>query len=158
MDINEQKRYAEQWAKSSEYFYYNNDYDWMCNQIESYRSILEIGCGSGHSTLSLIEHGHSVFSVEKNEYCLEKAKALIKNNGYTYGTVEEKLDECNVIFLLADISDEDFLARLYRASVDIVVCWNVGSYWSKDMLEFYKEKLLIYGLTWEQIRENPESS
>ncbi|MFZ2538513.1 MAG: methyltransferase domain-containing protein [Oscillospiraceae bacterium] len=158
METGERKRYAEQWAESSVFFYNNKDYAWMCNQIEQYNTVLEIGCGTGHSTLSLVEHGHKVIAIEKNEYCLEKAKALMESNGYICGALIDEINNCKVIFVLADVCDADFLKNLYVVSLDVVVCWNIGTYWSKNMIEFYKGKFLRYGLTLEQIKENPESS
>jgi SAM-dependent methyltransferase len=158
MDINERKRYAKQWVESSKFFYNNKDYDWMCNQIEQYNVVLEIGSGTGHSTLSLIEHGHKVIAIEKNEYCFEKAKELIENRGYICGTLNDRIDNCDAILILGDICDKDLLKRLYEVSFDIVVCWNIGTYWSKNMFQFYLPKFLEYGLTVGQIQENVESS
>lgn len=156
--MDEKKRYAEQWEESSQFFYSNNDYFWMCNQIKQYHIVLEIGCGTGQSTLALVEQGHKVISVEKNQYCLEKAQSLVRSKGYTYEMLEGSKNDCNVIFILADICDENFSSNLSTIAFDIVVCWNVGTYWSQDMFDYYREKLLKYGLTWQQIKENPESS
>lgn len=158
IDTYERKKYAKQWAQSSLLFLNNKDYVWMCNQIEQYSTVLEIGCGTGHSTLSLIQRGHKVIAIEKNEYCLEKAKILIVTSGYTYGTLKDNTDSCNVIFVLTDICDQDLPMKLSDLSFSAVVCWNIGTYWSKTMFQFYLSKLLEYGLTLEQIKENLESS
>jgi SAM-dependent methyltransferase len=158
MDIDERKKYAKQWVESSKFFYNNKDYDWMCNQIEKYSTVLEIGSGTGHSTLSLIEHGHKVIAIEKNEYCIEKAKALIENSGYICGTLKDGIDNCNAILILGDICEKDLLKRLDEVLFDIVVCWNIGTYWSKNMLQSYLPKFLEYGLNLDQIQNNLESS
>lgn len=158
IDSDERKKYAEQWAESSLLFLNNKDYAWMCNQIEQYSTVLEIGCGTGHSTLSLIQRGHKVIAIEKNEYCLEKAKELIETSGYIYGTLKDNIDSCNVIFVLTDICDQDLPKKLSNVSFSVAVCWNIGTYWSKTMFQSYLRKLLKYGLTLEQITENLESS
>lgn len=158
LDSDERKRYAQQWDESSKFFFNNKDYHWMCNQIEQYNTVLEIGSGTGHSTLSLIEHGHKVIAIEKNEYCLEKAKELIQNSGYICGLLKDGIDNYNAIFISGDICDEDLLDSLDGVSLDVVVCWNIGTYWSKDMFQFYLRKFLEYGLTLDQIREDLESS
>ena len=119
--MDEKKRYAEQWEESSQFFYSNNDYFWMCNQIKQYHIVLEIGCGTGQSTLALVEQGHKVISVEKNQYCLEKAQSLIRSKGYTYEMLEGSKNDCNVIFILADICDENFSSNLSTIAFDIVI-------------------------------------
>jgi len=158
MEVTKRKEYAEQWKESSELFYENNDYFWMCEQIKQYNTVLEIGCGTGHSTLALIEKGHKVIAIEKNKYCLEKSKELIHKNGYIVGEVQEDINNCDVIFVLSDICAEDFIQTINILSFDIIICWNIGTYWSEKMINQYMMKLLEYGLTFSQIKDNPESS
>jgi SAM-dependent methyltransferase len=155
---NEQEIYSKQWNDSSNYFYNNNSYSWMCNQIKKYRTILEIGCGTGQSTLSLIENGHKVIAVEKNNYCIEEAKSLLKNKGYIVGSSESDLQACDVVFLRNDLFDNQIINYLNDNTFDLVICWNVGSYWSKEMIKYYLPHMLKYGLTREQILSNIESS
>lgn len=158
MNDKEKQKYAEEWNESAEFFYDNAEYNWMCNCIGGYPTVLEFGCGTGQSTLALLENGHKVISIEKNEYCIEKAKLLIAKKGYTYGTLLNDSNEFDVLFIQGDISDESIINEITKDSFDIAVCWNIGSYWSKEMLLYYVPKLLEYGLTGEQIRQNLESS
>ena len=64
--------YAEQWEVSSKYFYDKKYYNWMQKKIENYNTILEVGCGTGYSTLALLENGHKVIALEKNNECIKK--------------------------------------------------------------------------------------
>lgn len=152
------KYYADRWKNSSGHFYKNGAYEWMCSQIEQFDTILEIGCGTGESTLSLIEHGHTVIAVEKNEYCIEKAKELIKSKGYIYGEVEDNPIKCDVVFVFGDISEEKCLDKLLGIAVDVVICWNVGSYWDDPMRREYFQKFLNDDFSYEQIIEDEEST
>lgn len=155
----EQKElYAEQWNNSANYFYDNGSYLWMCKAIKKYHTILEIGCGTGQSTLSLLENEHKVIVVEKNQFCIEKAKSLLKEKGYSVGTIESSLSDCDVIFLSLELFDDNLLELLSHISLDAAICWNVGSYWDESMQEYYIPIMLDYGLTNEQIHSNPESS
>ena len=155
---NQKKIYANQWNESSNYIYNNKLYLWMSNEIKKYNRILEIGCGTGQSTLALIEEGHKIIAVEKNQFCIEKAKSLIKSKGYIIGEKCGNLCNCDVIFIDSDIMDNNFYKHIEKLEFDIVICWNVGSYWDKEMLEYYVPYMLEYGLTIQQIQENYESS
>lgn len=151
---NDRKLYAQQWEESASYFYDNSEYNWMGSHIVPYKKVLEIGCGTGQSTLALLKMGHSVIAVEKNEHCLNKAKELIVANGFTYYDTTST----DVMFFENDIADDDFLNTLDKLEFDVVICWNVGTYWSKSMIEYYLPFMINYGLTFEQIKDNPESS
>ncbi len=112
----------------------------------------------GCSTLALLENGYKVVDIEKNEYCIEKACHLITNKGYSYSTSLNYPNEFDVVFIQADLFDELIINEITEDLFDIIICWDVGSYWSKEMIEYYVSKLLRYGLTVDQILENPESS
>ena len=44
--------YADEWNVSSQYFYKNEYYNWMADNITGHKKVLEIGCGTGYSTLN----------------------------------------------------------------------------------------------------------
>ena len=114
------EEYAEQWDVSAKYFYDRGYYTWMARAIENHDIVVEIGCGTGYSTLSLIENGHRVIAIEKNKDCIEKRKDCckagmsMKKNSLLEGILEAEFRKSNLVVLF-----------------DAVVCWNVGTYWSK---------------------------
>jgi len=137
--------YADKWNASSCQFDKQNDYKWMTEFIREYHVVLEIGCGTGYSTLALAKDGHHVISIEKDKECLSHAKELIKNNGL----------EDRVTFIENDFFDCDFSA----ISIDVVCVWNIGQgSISKESVARYCEKMEEYGLKKNQIIENFESS
>ena len=149
ININQEELYATQWDESAKYFYESQRYQWMADKLDEYDIVLEIGCGTGYSTLALAEAGHVVIAVDKNPNCIKKAKELIVQGG--------KSDK--VSFLEGDIAEDLFRQYLFEnCEFDVVICWNIGTSWSKEMMEFYLPHLLEYGLTIPQIRSNPESS
>ena len=100
--------------------------------------------------MALVENGHKVIAIDKNRDCIAKAKQLLTDKGFT---------ENNVIFVEGDIAEDTFRNGLVSTfDFDIVLCWNVGSYWSKSMIEYYLPYMLEYGLNRFQIAQNPESS
>ena len=70
-----------------------------------YKSILELGCGTGKNTDFLSQIGESVQAIDFSEGMLSLAR--------------EKLKSCNVTFSLADITHP---WHCDNASVDLVVC------------------------------------
>lgn len=148
--MNELINYATQWNVSAQYFYEKECYAWMADKLNGYGTVLEIGCGTGYSTLALAEKGHNIIAVDKNSDCINKAKSLFSKRGYN----EEK-----VTFLEGDIADDIFRENLIQKyDFDVVICWNVGSYWNREMIEYYIPYMLEYGLNRQQIASNPESS
>ncbi|MCR1887034.1 class I SAM-dependent methyltransferase [Longibaculum muris] len=142
--------YANQWNTSAQYFYEKGYYSWMEEKLSSFNTVLEIGCGTGYSTLALVEKGHQVIAIEKNMDCITQAKKLLSDKGYS---------KQNVIFIEGDIAEDDIRNDLInRFEFDVVICWNVGSYWNRKMIEYYLPFMLEYGLDRQQIAANPESS
>ena len=148
--MNVKTEYAEKWKTSSEFFYSKDYYSWMLEPLADRHTILEVGCGCGYSTLSLLEAGHRVLAVDKNSECIDKAYSLTKEKGF----------ENEVVYLEMDISQPgaaDELAQKFQ--FDAVVCWNMGSYY--DMMEIndiYIPRMLKYGLSIENIQSNLTSS
>ena len=152
--MEEKKRYAAQWEVSSEHFYENSCYVWMAEQIEAYNVVLEIGCGTGFSTLELLKCGHKVIAIDKNEYCIEQAKNRINTAGFSVGDVSKN----DVDFIVADIVDKEFIQSILKYKFDVVICWNVGTYEDNGTRQYYQPFFLEYGLTEQQIDSNWESS
>ncbi|MEG0480600.1 MAG: class I SAM-dependent methyltransferase [Clostridium sp.] len=149
-----QKKYSNEWNESSNFFYENNSYSWMANQIKEYNIILEIGCGTGQSTLSLLESGHKVIAIEKNIFCIDKAKLLLESKGYKVGSLKDRLENYDVIILNKELFDTSLSSYLKESSFDAVICWNVGTYWDDEMVQYYRPIMYDYGLSVEQIASN----
>lgn len=148
--MNDELIYSEQWNVSSKYFYDKGYYTWMADKLTAYKIVLEVGCGTGYSTLALVERGYKVIAVDKNPECLEKAKALLLEKGYINGEVS---------FVAGDIVDDEIRNELInKFEFDVVICWNVGTYWNRQMIDYYLPCMLEYGLNRQQIALNPESS
>ena len=79
--MKEAKEYASQWDISAKYFYDKNYYAWMAEKLDGYNTVVEVGCGTGYSTLALAEKGFKVLAIDKNAECIEKAKILLQSNG-----------------------------------------------------------------------------
>ncbi|WP_430885097.1 hypothetical protein [Fusibacter sp. JL216-2] len=158
MSKDAKKLYAQQWDASADNLDNNNNYSWMCDCVKDYPKILEVGSGTGQSTLALLNAGHKVVSIEVNEYCVKATENRISKAGYKIANSFENIDTADLVLLNGDISDDAICNELYQLNLDLFLCWNIGSYWSKEMIQDYSYKMQVYGLTVPQIKANPESS
>lgn len=148
--MNDELIYSEQWNVSAKYFYDAGYYLWMANKLEGHEIILEIGCGTGYSTLALVESGYKVIAVDKNPECMKKTKDLLREKGYING---------EVTFVIGDVAFDETRNKLVSGyEFDAVICWNIGTYWNRKMIESYLPYMYEYGLNRQQITANPESS
>lgn len=135
--MTEKEKYANEWNNSAEYFSEHNSYKHLAAQISRYKTVLEIGCGTGQSTLALLKEGHSVIALDQNPYCISKALNLISASQYSIKDSLCELTENSVCFIECDVTDEANVNDLLSgANIDIVICWNVGTYWDIE-----KEKI-----------------
>lgn len=150
MIMKEKLQYANQWDVSAQHFYSNGYYSWMADKLFKYKTILEIGCGTGYSTLALLQKGYFVIAVDKNSECIKQAKELIISKGYT---------DQDVVFFEGDIAiDKVRFELIKKYEFDVVICWNVGTYWNEQMINHYLPYMYEYGLNNQQIYLNLESS
>ena len=131
MTLGSLQQYADDWESSSKFHYDNGDYEWMESIIHSYKRVLEIGCGTGYSSKTLLSHGHEVLAVDNNQFCIEKAQLLL--NDYPHFSI-----------LKGDIIESAFCDLLRKNTFDIVVCWNVGGEYSDEEAKKYDAKMVPY--------------
>lgn len=121
--------YAEEWEVSSKDINDQKYYDWMVEQLPLVGTVLEVGCGTGYSTLSLLKHGYSVIAVDNNSYCLSKAKK--RTSSYD-----------NVEYIYADITDDEQIKEMLKdKEFDLVAVWNIGPYSGDDLTNILKKLL-----------------
>lgn len=116
MDNNKIK-YASSWKKDSNRMNEDGIYDWMINQVYDYKSILEIGCGIGFSTIKLLEKKCDVCCIEANEYCIEETKKQLDSKDYhNVKFINKRISENNCLDIIKELDKK----------IDLVICWNPG--------------------------------
>lgn len=144
-----QRRYVDDWMKTSSEMYKNGDYKWMCEYIKGKKRVLEIGTGAGYSTLELVRNGYSVVSIDENLDCLKETKRLLINEGFKAEVlnrgkfIEEKNSyrkeyssviyskNDDVVYLIEGdvLNDKGLIKWLYTTEpFDAVLCWLLGTY------------------------------
>lgn len=143
------KVYLKNWSIDSNYFYSNEYYNWMNSLIKDYNLILEIGCGNGLSTISLLENGHRVIAIDENVECLKETKRLLESKNfkvrlikrellfkeignyyeYSLSKIKTTFEENEVLLIEGDILKDDNLEEWLRnINVDCIICWLIGSH------------------------------
>lgn len=149
------KKYSNQWSVTSDEYNKKGIYQWMASFLsDNQNAILEIGCGSGVSTLNLCNKAKKIISIDDNLECLKKSKKLleekgirvrlikreririISNNKYEtsyFQMKEEFLKDEQVLLIEGDILYDNNLINFLKSYklFDTVVCWLIGTHQAK---------------------------
>lgn len=145
----ERSSYLASWSATAATLRRDGHYAWMASFLEGRPLVLEIGTGSGESTLALLEAGHTVVGVEENPLCLERAERLIRDAGFgvvrehreelhasardyaiTYSRPTSRIERGTAVLLEGDTLNDDGLVEWLAASgpFDAIACWCIGSH------------------------------
>ena len=152
------KEYVDFWTLNAKQHFEDGDYEWICDEIDHYHSILEIGCGAGYSTLTLVLRDHHVLSVDINQDAIEASQNLIICNDYEAEIATDYIDfgKKEVWFWKADVvSERDaIISVLDQLSIDLVLLINPGGNLDRCIRKNEVDLLLKYGFTQEEIDQN----
>jgi len=76
------QEYVQSWAVNAQNHASQDHYSWMAERVTGHRRTLEIGCGTGQSTLALLASGHKVICVEENPCCIRSTSEALEIQGY----------------------------------------------------------------------------
>ncbi|MCI1228987.1 methyltransferase domain-containing protein [Kerstersia gyiorum] len=143
-----QREYAVKWEVSASAHQQEGDYEWLAADLEECHSVLEIGCGAGHSTLSLLAGGHRVTVVEENPHCIELTRDRLEQAGYrvqvmlrgnpealdsgyevAYGDVGT-VENVDCVLIEGDVLEDAKLSAWLskHERFDAVICWMMGTH------------------------------
>ena len=138
--------YANQWNFTSEFYNNKGYYEIFSAWVPSKSKILEIGCGSGYSTLELLKNSEFIHSIEENTEYIKMASELLKTNyidhqsilrGETledrntlnYKTSYKKLSQINNSHTLIEsniVADLELKKAISAIKYDVVTAWLIG--------------------------------
>ncbi|MEM7874771.1 class I SAM-dependent methyltransferase [Morganella morganii] len=119
--------YSKKWTTESDCFDKQGMYEKLSALIPD-GNTLELGCGTGKSTLSLLKN-HNVLSLDSNEFLIKKARDYLSGLNH-----EVNIHNCNFLSL----SDRD-LEVIKNFSPKIITGWFIGSC-GEDTLKFTTEQ------------------
>lgn len=127
-------QYAEEWKQNSKFFAENGYYEWMSTHLLQAKTVVEIGCGPGLSTIALSKSGRKVISIEANQSLAHIAELNLTNSGVTCTLfLIDCVDQIGsnkavqVEILVADIFDERIGSLLPKYKIDAMACWLIGA-------------------------------
>lgn len=122
--------YIEKWNNNAKQHFDDGDYEWVCDQIPQYGNVLEIGCGSGYSTLVLLLRDHKVLSVDCNSEALQMTKELIIENDYdaeiATTSIEFEMFDAWLWNIDAVCNRESLIQIVNQLSIDLILLCNPG--------------------------------
>jgi hypothetical protein len=129
------KEYADEWEINSSSFEQLGYYKFAIEQLGECKKAIEIGAGSGRSTLALAKSGVRVAAIEINEFLADKAVAYLSGGGISSARADiSKLREFldgegpQVTIFVGDIFSSDIDEAISGSSCDSIVCWFIGAH------------------------------
>lgn len=143
------EKYVERWSQDSAAFAADGHYSWMCNFLDGFDRILEVGCGDGRSTLELARKKHSIISIDENPTSLELTSERLAKNGFAskviyrgtqkgtmgsyeiaYAPFDVQLTAGQILLVESDLFVDQYLEGwlLSVDPIDAVACWLIGTY------------------------------
>lgn len=122
----DQRSFAEKWKLNGNDLIDQGIYEWASEMLEPYSKILEIGCGTGQSTLILVTMGHSVFAIDKDDECISFALGTISVDWDCRITESFTMNDVDATLMQADIFCSDTVSRLQELKIDAIIIWQPG--------------------------------
>lgn len=123
--------YAKQWNINAMEYTAKHLYKKFASSISDYHKVLEIGCGTGESTLELLKQGHYVVVVDNNADCVSMAQKKLVDAGYK--------SEDDFEFITGNFFDQDIIKYLSSIKVDVIICWNPSAFTNPEEVEYDKK-------------------
>jgi SAM-dependent methyltransferase len=147
--------YAQSWSEgNAASFAEAGHYEWMAGAVDGYEIVLEIGTGTGQSTLELVRRGHSVVSIDENPACLRLAKNHLEQANMDVNYIRRERVQTvakryhidyrfpkniapiagSVLLVEGDIlNDPKLTSWLDTVGLfDAVVCWLIGTHQARE--------------------------
>lgn len=152
-----QEQYIDAWEHNAKQHFVDGDYEWVCNQINHYKTVFEIGCGAGYSTLALAIKQHNVLSIDLNPVALQSTISILKNNHFDAELASHTIDfghtniwlwECDVV------SNCDTVAAIVnQLPIDLILLCNPGGNLDPELRKCEANLLLKCGFSLSEIDE-----
>lgn len=152
------EQYAKEWEENSSHFEKHGYYALPLERLGKPKTVLEIGCGSGRSTLALARKGHRVVAVEINQTAARSAREFLSGQGIDTQVTDSFPDGAGdapqVTIVVGDVFAEGALPAGGAWHPDAVLCWFIGAqldviaaFFGKPVMELSGDDVRKYRLS-----------
>jgi hypothetical protein len=126
-------QYAEEWSTSARNFAASNDYQWMASVLPKGGFAVEVGCGSGQSTLAILTTYPAVLAIDNNDHLVQMACATLAKNGVSASVVSSgnlpvaASASFAAQILQASILDAGIDQAVQPSTLDAMTVWLMGA-------------------------------
>ena len=149
-----QADYINRWNKNAKQHFLSGDYDWIASLVEKSgaRSVLEIGCGVGYSTLALANKGIKVISIDSIPEAVDSTKLVLAKFGFSVGASEVDA-EPNILLKQIDVIENYHEVSSSISSIESILICNPGGKLETELTQKELEMLRWGKFSDEQIAE-----
>lgn len=119
------KLFVTKWENNGDDLLEHGVYDLACEMLKPYEKVLEIGCGTGHSTLALLLNAHKVFAIDVLPECIAETAERVSDIGYEEVS-EMKWTDKEATLMCANLFDPMIVRAIMNLNVDTIIIWNPG--------------------------------
>ncbi len=155
------EEYAREWEENARHFEKHGFYTMPLERLGKPKAVLEIGCGSGRSTLALAKKRHRVVAMEINATAARSAHDFLSVNGIRTQLTdalpsahEVEKGAAQVIIVTGNILADDALASGTDWHPDAVICWFIGAqldviaaFFGKPTIKLTSDDVRMYRLS-----------
>lgn len=126
--------YINRWNKNALQHFKDEDYDWVASLVEksNAKSVLEIGCGVGYSTLALANKGIKVRAIDSIPEAIEVTKGLLDQYLFSV-SVSEMEEKPNILLNQKDLIEDFQEVSSNISSIDTILLCNPGGKLETDL-------------------------
>lgn len=119
--------YINRWNVNAYQHYLDGDYNWAASLVKKtgVNYIIEIGCGTGYSTLALANNNIHSLSIDSIPEALDKTKSLLKTESISVGYLDDE-SKSGVLLKQWDIFEDYNELLEFSKYVELIYICNPG--------------------------------
>ena len=150
-----ESEYITAWSLNAKQHFEDGDYEWLCDFISPYKTILEIGCGAGYSTLAFLLREISVLATDINQAAIQTTYNLLceydQDAEIVEGTASFGASDA-LIWNVDVVHSGDFVkAVLNELRINLVVLCNPGGAMRPEITKREADLLFQHGFLEEEV-------
>ena len=158
-----ESEYVSAWDLNARQHLEDGDYEWLCDLkfVKRYETVMEIGCGSGCSTLTFLRKGFMVMAAEISSEAIATTRNLLDSEGWDISVIDSSENQVSFDGTDAALWNVDVISRfeavemvLDNLPIDLLVLCNPGGAMKETITKREADILLRHGFAEDEIAYN----